>query len=72
VAWKWTTASATAFQALKDAVTTEPVLVLLDESWLYQLEANSSDRVTGVVLSQQGTDGKWRPIAFYSKSLNDI
>jgi hypothetical protein len=53
-------------------VTTEPVLVLPDESWLYQLEADSSDRATGAVLSQQGTDGKWRPIAFYSKSLNDI
>jgi hypothetical protein len=56
VAWTWTAASATAFQALKDAVTAEPVLVLPDESQAYQLEADSSDQETGAVLSQQGTD----------------
>jgi hypothetical protein len=53
-------------------VTAEPVLVLPDESQPYRLEADSSDRVTRAVLSQQGTDGKWPPIAFYSKSLNDV
>jgi hypothetical protein len=72
VAWTWTAASAAVFQALKDAVTTEPVLILLDDSRPYRLEADSSDRATGAVLSQQGTDGKWRPVAFYSKSLNDV
>jgi hypothetical protein len=72
VTWTWTTASAAAFQALKDAVSTEPILVLLDESRPYRLEADSSNQATEAVLSQQGTDGKWHPIAFYSKSLNDV
>jgi hypothetical protein len=72
VAWTWTVASAAAFQALKDAVTAEPVLVLPDESRPYRLEVDSSDWATGAGLSQQGTDGKWCPVAFYSKSLNDI
>jgi hypothetical protein len=72
MAWTWTVASAAAFQALKDAVTAEPVLVLPDESRPYRLEADSSDQANGAVLSQQGTNGKWRPVAFYSKSLNDI
>jgi hypothetical protein len=72
VAWTWTAALAAVFQALKDAVTAEPVLVLLDKSRLYRLEADSSDQATGAVLSQQGTDGKWCPIALYSKSLNDV
>jgi hypothetical protein len=72
VAWTCTAASATAFQALKDTVTAEPVLVLPDKSRLYRLEADSSNRATGAILSQQGTDGRWCPIAFYSKSLNDI
>jgi hypothetical protein len=60
------------FQALKDTVTVEPILVLLDESQPYWLEANSSNRATRAVLLQQGMDGKWCPIAFYSKSLNDV
>jgi hypothetical protein len=72
VAWTWTAASAAIFQALKNTVTTEPMLVLPDESQLYRLEADSSDRATGAILSQQDTDGKWCPIAFYSKSLNDV
>jgi hypothetical protein len=72
VAWTWTATTAAVFQALKDAVTAEPVLVLPDEFQPYRLETDSSDRATGAVLSQQGTDGKWRPVAFYSKSLNDV
>jgi hypothetical protein len=44
-------ASAAAFQALKDAVTAEPILVLLDESRPYRLETDSSDQATGAVLS---------------------
>jgi hypothetical protein len=63
---------AAVFQALKDTVTMEPVLVLPDESRLYRLEADSSDWATAAVLLQQGTDGKWCPITFYSKSLNDV
>jgi hypothetical protein len=72
VAWTWTAAAAAAFQALKDAVTAEPVLVLPDKSQPYRLEADSSNWATGAVLSQQGTNGKWHPVAFYSKSLNDV
>jgi hypothetical protein len=52
VAWTWTAASAAVFQALKDAGTVEPVLVLPDKSQPYWLEVDSSDRVTGAVLSQ--------------------
>jgi hypothetical protein len=72
VAWTWTTASAAVFQALKDLVTAQPVLVLPDESQPYRLEVDNSDRENRAVLSQQGTDGKWHPVTFYSKSLNDV
>jgi len=36
-----------------------------------RVEADASDYVTGGVLSVKGEDGKWRPVAFISKSLND-
>jgi len=54
-------------------VTTAPVLVSLQESDPFQIEADSSDFATGAVLSQQSTtDGKWHPVAFYSKSLSSV
>jgi len=62
-----------AFENLKTAVTTAPVLVSPQELDLFQIEADSSDFATGAVLSQQlTTDRKWHPIVFYSKSLSSM
>jgi len=62
-----------AFEDLKTAVTTAPVLVFLQESDPFRIEADSSDFATGTVLSQQSTtDGKWHPVAFYSKFLSSV
>jgi len=63
----------TAFEDLKMAVTTAPVLMSLQDSEPFWVEADSSDFATGAVLSQQSTtDGKWHPVAFYSKSLFSV
>jgi len=70
--WVWTEKEAAAFQALKDAVTSDPVLILPDESQMYRLEADSSDFASGAVLSQEAPDGKWHPVAFFSKSLSPV
>jgi len=35
-----------------------------------RVEADTSDYMTGGVLSLKCEDGKWRPVAFISKSLN--
>jgi len=62
-----------AFEDLKTAVTTTPVLVSPQDSEPFRVEADSLDFATGAVLSQQSTmDGKWHPIAFYSKSLSSV
>jgi len=54
-------------------VTTAPVLVSLQELDPFWIETDSSDFATRAVLSQQSmTDGKWHPVAFYSKSLSSI
>ena len=48
-----------AFEDLKMAVTTAPVLVSLQDSEPFWVEADSLDFTTGAVLSQQlTTDGK--------------
>ena len=54
-------------------MTSQLVLISPDNSLPFCVEADSSDFVTGAVLSQQSKeDGKWHPIAFYSKSLNAV
>jgi len=62
-----------AFEDLKTAVTTAPVLVSPQDSEPFRVEADSSDFATGAVLSQQSmADRKWHPVAFYSKSLSSM
>jgi hypothetical protein len=70
--WVWTKSEGTPFQAIKDAVTSEPVLILPDESRPYRLEVDSSNFASGAVLSQVGSDEKWHLVAFYSKSLSQV
>ncbi|KAG5724326.1 hypothetical protein E4T56_gene16016 [Termitomyces sp. T112] len=62
-----------AFDTLKQAVTSKPVLLFPNDDSPFCVEADSSDFATGAVLSQQSKeDGKWHPVAFYSKSLNVV
>jgi len=71
--WAWSGKEQTAFEDLKTAVTTAPVLMSPQDSEPFRVEADSSDFATGAVLSQQSTtDGKWHPVAFYSKSLSSV
>jgi len=71
--WTWSGKEQVAFEDLKTAVTTAPVLVFLQESDPFWTEVDSLDFATGAVLSQQSTmDGKWHPVAFYSKSLSSM
>jgi RNase H-like domain found in reverse transcriptase len=50
-----------------------PILVFLDKTRPFRVEADSSDFATRAVLSQQSPeDNKWHPVAYYSKSLNAV
>jgi hypothetical protein len=71
--WMWGEAQQTAFNELKCAVTSQPVLMFADDAHPFHIKADSSDFATGVVLSQQSAvDKKWHPVAFLSKSLNVV
>ena len=71
--FKWTSEEKSAFDTLQDRITSAPILMLLDNSRPYCVEADSLDFTTGAVLSQEDLeDGKWHPIAFLSKSLSPV
>ncbi|KAG5726372.1 hypothetical protein E4T56_gene18941 [Termitomyces sp. T112] len=73
VMWSWGPPEQTAFDTLKHAMTSGPVLLFPDDNSPFWVEADSSDFATGAVLSQQSLeDRKWHPVAFYSKSLNMV
>jgi len=72
-AWNWDTKEQEAFECLKTAVTTAPVLVSPQDSEPFRIKADSSDFASGAILSQQLPGGeKWHPVAFYSKSLSPV
>lgn len=60
----WTSICEQAFQALKKALTSSPVLALPDFDRTFPVETDASDKGIGVVLQQDG-----HPIAFVSKAL---
>ncbi|GKV50520.1 hypothetical protein SLEP1_g57222 [Rubroshorea leprosula] len=61
----WSREASEAFESLKHAVTTTPVLVLPDFSKEFVVETDASNARIGAVLLQQG-----HPIAFISKALS--
>jgi len=69
--WDWIERQKKAFRELKEWFTKEPVLAALDLDKKLRVEVNTSNYVTGGVLSMEGEDGKWILVAFLSKSLNE-
>jgi len=69
--WNWTERQEEAFRELKEQFTKEPVLAVPDLDKRLRVEVGASDYATGEVLLMEGKDGKWRQVAFLSKSLNE-
>lgn len=67
--WEWTEACQNAFEQLKVQVTSAPVLLHFDPVKPAYLETDSSDYVTGGVLSQEDEEGVLHPVAFYSHKM---
>jgi hypothetical protein len=64
--WEWTVDCQQAFEKLKTAVASAPVLGLPDFEKPFEMHTDASDRAIGGVLVQEG-----HPVAFESRKLND-
>ena len=70
VVWRWAEAQQSAFQQLKDRLSSAALLVYANPTRPYVLQTDASDCAVGAVLSQQQDDGMERPIAYWSHKLN--
>ncbi|GJZ81904.1 reverse transcriptase domain-containing protein [Tanacetum coccineum] len=59
-----------AFNILKEKLTTAPIIISLDWNVSFKLMCDASDFAVGAVLGQQ-IDGKFKPIYYASKTLNN-
>ena len=70
VKWSWGPKQGEAFQTAKDALQADTLLVHFDSSKPLILACDASKYGLGTVLSHIMEDGKERPIAFVSRTLN--
>src|ERR1700730_8522280 len=69
VPWKWDKEEEAAFQDLRLALISAPVLALPQDKGRWKVETDVSNLVTGGVLSQLQMDGTWRVVDYISKAL---
>ena len=68
--WSWGAAEQSAFDELKRALTSAPVLAHPDPQRQWTVQTDASGLAIGGVLSQRQDDGLMRPVAFWSKKLS--
>ena len=69
----WSSDKQSAFDLLKEKITSVPIQSLPNNSKPFYIGADSSDFATRAVLSQQSLDNdNWHPVAFLSKSLSPV
>ena len=73
--WVWSEAAAKAFQKLKDAFKSAPLLRHFDPALPLMVITDASGFAYAAILLQPrgepGTNNHWHPIAFYSKKFSD-
>ena len=67
IAFKWEHKQRTAFQALKDRISQEPILILPDLNKTFEVYCDASGDCVGEVLNQEG-----HAVAFESRRLRDV
>ena len=70
--WRWKKAQQKAFKQLKGIFTTRLLLVAPNLDKEFRVEADTSNFATGGILSIKCKDNRWGPVAYISKSLNEM
>jgi RNase H-like domain found in reverse transcriptase/Reverse transcriptase (RNA-dependent DNA polymerase)/Integrase zinc binding domain/Retroviral aspartyl protease len=66
--FKWDHEQENAFQTLKEACTNPPTLVTFRSGEPLRMETDASDLALGACITQE-REGKWHPIAYYSRKF---
>ena len=68
--YKWNSDANLAFETLKTALTSAPILAYPQDGLPFCLDTDASDFALGAVLSQKHDDGQERVVAYMSKTLS--
>ena len=68
--WDWNQDAQTAFENLKKAFTSAPILRYYNPEFKCVLETDASDYAIGAILSQINEDHELHPVAYYSRKLS--
>ena len=70
IEFKWEATEEAAFEALKKALTTVPILQVFNEEKPHEVWVDASDYAVGAALVQSSDDGKtWLPVEYLSHRL---
>ena len=69
--WRWEEEHQRAFEELKEKITSQLVLSLPRREGKFRVETDALGHTIGGVLSQE-QDGKWKPIAFLSRTMQPV
>jgi len=69
IVFLWSQECKEAFESLKEAVTSAPILQHFDREKVAVVESDASDYVSSGVLSQYDNNGVLHPVAYFSKKM---
>jgi hypothetical protein len=69
--FQWPSDADNAFRQLRAAFSTAPILVHFDPKLRIRVETDASAVAVAAILSQLQGDGKWHPVAYWSRKLKD-
>ena len=66
----WDNAAQKAFDEMKKCFTEEPILMMPDQTWPFQIKCDASKYASGAVLTQLDVNGDWHLCAFISQTFS--